>query len=926
MSLSNTHPVGASDYDALRLAIIGLLEGNKPLPYFDTAKPRQVTIGIGFNISDKSVRDSVFARMGINILSAVATNLANVITSGTYNGQLIANLPAGGGPGARDYELRAALDRAFGGSFAMTPQQIADEFVSQATARQNAITVSTGVPTNTLEMIALLSAQYTGVFGPNIKAAIQNDKRAEAWFELRYASNADTKHTMRRYLESELFGLYDNNGVSTTDAKDIYSMLTKHRNEMLQYEQTYQSKIADANLAYANGSIVAAFAGAGIPVPTVRSLGAELIDARDVFVAWLNGQLPAGASPVALGWDPLAIYYNPDSPVVDARVLAGGAVNTTPSLLVGTDGKSNILYGGGGADTLVGGINGADHLHGGGGNDTLMGRGAGAGSFERLYGEADFDTCIYADDNDGQIVFDGVTLAPLFPSMYTDPAHKSSPAWSWSQNGKTFYAVLLDGDLTTGGTLQIRSDSSAAADQLLIEQFKPGDLGLNLSMIFQTAITVGGNTATSAFTPGAQPTVASTDLREGFHRAFNFYVSAPSTAPQQVKFAMAGINGDAGLLLGDQIVQFGPDGTVTVTLAPGQTAASFALVSQTDIDADRDLQLTATLVDSQGTAFGTASALNVHLAAKNETDGSADTVYTYDNVLGTTVTGLFTTTPTGNGYWSWTISAQPGFQPEPIYSSEIMDLSLAAPVGIANALEAVGGLGDSHLIGGSYRNSLFDGWNAYPFQYSGPTGDNDLLVGAAFDDVLQTHGGDDRSYGGAGNDLIIDTPLGDLSEGYGSTAWVDAAGHSNRDRLYGEAGYDIIVAGAGDGYLYGGAGNDTLIGGTGDDVLSGDSRQSGMLYNNVSVPGGAVLITGIFIEDRDARGRWPTKVAERGHRIAGAATDGQWHALSAGGAYETRSQNCQRQVQSVTAFFSPAQRMTHESRRGELDGLSGDLK
>jgi hypothetical protein len=130
-------------------------------------------------------------------------------------------------------------------------------------------------------------------------------------------------------------------------------------------------------------------------------------------------------------------------------------------------------------------------------------------------------------------------------------------------------------------------------------------------------------------------------LREGFEQRVASYFNTPAVAGDQLRFTLAGVNGDVALRNGAEVLQFAADGTLTVTLAPGQTAASFTLVSQTDIDADRDLQLTATLVDSQGTAFGAASALNVHLSAKVETDNTADTTYTFGAVpVNATVTGL----------------------------------------------------------------------------------------------------------------------------------------------------------------------------------------------------------------------------------------------------------------------------------------------
>ena len=69
-----------------------------------------------------------------------------------------------------------------------------------------------------LERVALVSLAYnsSGLLGTNLKAAINANDRAEAWFEIRYNSNGgDSREksgrgiARRRYIESEIFGLYD---------------------------------------------------------------------------------------------------------------------------------------------------------------------------------------------------------------------------------------------------------------------------------------------------------------------------------------------------------------------------------------------------------------------------------------------------------------------------------------------------------------------------------------------------------------------------------------------------------------------------------------------------------------------------------------------------------------------------------------------
>lgn len=163
-----------------------------------------------------------------------------------------------------------------------------------------------------------------------------------------------------------------------------------------------------------------------------------------------------------------------------------------------------------------------------------------------------------------------------------------------------------------------------------------------------------------------------------------------------------------------------------------------------------------------------------------------------------------------------------------------------------------GGFGDSQITGDGGFNWLIDdvSWQTSA-PYIGTYGlgadvGNDYLDGGSGADWLVTHGGDDEVHGGGDNDVIVDTHASwdkaPIAQGgapvlydYASTAWVEQAGHSSNDFLFGEDGNDYIAAhggdqvldgGTGNDELFGGAGNDTLVGGDGADVLSGDTRLS----------------------------------------------------------------------------------------------------
>lgn len=107
------------------------------------------------------------------------------------------------------------------------------------------------------ERIAVLSLIYTMVDPvankisnkiPKTIAAIKADNRAEAWYEIRYGSNADGQHATRRYQESDLFALYDTAGTTTdAEAKEIMRMYTRHKGEIVRYQISYPPTAANSN-------------------------------------------------------------------------------------------------------------------------------------------------------------------------------------------------------------------------------------------------------------------------------------------------------------------------------------------------------------------------------------------------------------------------------------------------------------------------------------------------------------------------------------------------------------------------------------------------------------------------------------------------------------------------------------------------------
>ena len=169
------------------------------------------------------------------------------------------------------------------------------------------------------ERAALASLAYnnaSALLGPKLIAAIQTDNRAEAWYQIRYASNGGASQSdgiaNRRIAESTLFGLYDNSGlgVGEAEAKEVLRMYTIHRPDI----QTYES---DFRTIFPSGGVNA-----------------------------IQSQLTAAKSPL------IATYALGHT--IDGEVLVGQDADIPGDKLVGTT-QNDLLFGEKGHDELKGG-------------------------------------------------------------------------------------------------------------------------------------------------------------------------------------------------------------------------------------------------------------------------------------------------------------------------------------------------------------------------------------------------------------------------------------------------------------------------------------------------------------------------------------------------------------------------------------------
>ncbi len=231
------------------------------------------------------------------------------------------------------------------------------------------------------ERAALASLAYnnaSALLGPKLRAAIQADDRAEAWYQIRYVSNGGASQSPgianRRIVESNRFSLYNNSGlgVGEAEAKLVLRMYTTHAELIRAYESRFLTQFA------------------GGP----NTIQFQLIGAKTTLIPlYAHGYTIDGE--VLVGQEIGETFHMDDIPFDLSR----------NDLLFG-EGGHDSLYGHGGDDVLYGG-DGRDILVGGSGNDRLEG-GAGFDTYRWYTGDG--HDVIEDSDADGVIYVNGRML------------------------------------------------------------------------------------------------------------------------------------------------------------------------------------------------------------------------------------------------------------------------------------------------------------------------------------------------------------------------------------------------------------------------------------------------------------------------------------------------------------------------------------
>ena len=481
-------------------------------------------------------------------------------------------------------------------------------------------------------------------------------------------------------------------------------------------------------------------------------------------------------------------------------------------LAIGGSG-GDTLQGGAGKDILLG-LDGADMLEGGAGNDTLIG---GAGLDTYIVGNGN-DTL--SDDLAGEGVIrteSGITLAG---------GKGAGKRNTWVGANDEIY-TFVPTRAAQLGTLTITH--TGAGNDVTIEHFDlaqaqaNGYLGIRLDPTPRIVLEEAGGTNPFGACAFDVATVAGlTTIAEGVGRAFTIYLSAAARAGDTIALALSGLGEDFKALIGG--IPVAAHGAV-ITLAEGQTQASFGLVQAGEVAADLSGSLSARYASQGATAASNVWTLDVEDAGA--TTRTLDGDQTYATYTASTDIWRDGRIVVNRGESAFVVG---------------QDGNLVPGADLAAVDNTLYGSGANDRIEGLFGNDALNGGAG-----------NDRLEGGEGDDLIAGGAGNNDLRGGAGNDFILgagnlgrrlqqlgpnDTwqaPVGKFVYGHGTTWGVyrdsdiltiwdgaaDAGLGTAGSTIDAGDGDDRVIGGRGDDHVQGGAGNDVLDGAGGADIIEG---------------------------------------------------------------------------------------------------------
>ncbi|CDL00028.1 conserved protein of unknown function [Magnetospirillum gryphiswaldense MSR-1 v2] len=355
---------------------------------------------------------------------------------------------------------------------------------------------------------------------------------------------------------------------------------------------------------------------------------------------------------------------------------------------------------------------------------------------------------------------------------------------------------------------------------------------------------------------------------------------------------LTNIPAGATVMLGDQVLTAGNDGSYSVNVTSGSTVTltvvsdgpldlSGVTASVTSTEANGGDTATTTLV-GEGSNAGEAAQEGIHVAEDgsivingsnllaNDSDADGDTLTIVS--VGDAEHGSVTLNPDG------TISFVPdaNYQGETSFTYTVSDGQGGTSTATVNLTVDSDGINENvsytidadigDVTGAANTSTDYDGSGSASSSTVTGTSGNDSKYGGAGNDTVDGGAGNDKLYGGSGNDSVIggsgtDTLYGGsgndhLSDGTeavaGGSSGGSGGGHGSHGGSGGGHGHGHGSSGGSSGgssantgsndTMFGGSGNDVISGGGGNDKLYGDGAtegSGGYLYADLDISGGA---------------------------------------------------------------------------------------
>jgi Ca2+-binding RTX toxin-like protein len=818
--------------------------GSKLPPYDDRAANPNMTIGVGMNLHDATVRAEVIQTFGLiynnaalsqqgqaieNRYIALITNAINAMFSRAIPfAEARRRVDAAMRDRANDTNFSAADLQVLGNrrmTFAFnnedeiktTFQRLMDT-VYEPLVNRFVRNIPGGIPDST-ERVVLASLAYNSrvhprrhprqgiptALGPSLERAILNGDRAEAWYEIRYGTNPRGTNmaagiAKRRYVEADTFGLYDasvnfTGEMDEDNARRAWRTYTRHKPDIDSYERDYSGQIAQGYIDY--GHIRA------LP------LAARLQPARDYLVntyALLDRFGFAIDGDIKVGEDQTTLYFRgSDDDSGDRYSLVGGAQNdlmfgeSGRDTLDGRDGR-DVLYGGVGDDTLIGG-RGDDVLIGGPGHDLYLWREGDGHDIIRDEDQSDpprpLRTAALDSAPDLQLNFGLVLYADASGNYQAFVGGSKTPDESfYTSNAPDHFAMY-----TLNGTSLV-IQVAGAEGSITIENFQGGDFGIWLRDLPETP----DRTFLDRATDDDDYLVATLDAEEIDAQEGDDIIYGLAGS-DRIEGGM-GNDGIWGHGIYDDLKQIGTtlDGALIFEM-PGMSTDDDDWLyggsgnDQLSGDEGDDWLYGGTGNDQLGGVWD-----NDVLYGEEGNDWLIGDLGD-DQLFG----GPGQDTLVGD----WEYNGPAAYV---IYNGQVYTYGPDSLDGGADNDSLFGVYGDDTLLGGEGNDVLW-GDRTHTGEIVAYRG-NDFLSGGAGLDQLIGDGSDDTLFGGADNDILWGDTGGQRPDQDGNDYLDGGAGD---DQLRGEGGADVLLGDIGNDELHGGAGNDTLSGGAGQDLLWGDT-------------------------------------------------------------------------------------------------------